>query len=46
MGDRFYTLILSSFKAGNKLGGVIEFESNAGLTVKVIQPEGSGMQLS
>ena len=42
-GDRFYSLVVSNFKAGEKLAGILELESNTALNVRVIGAEGSGM---
>jgi len=42
-GDKFYSLVVSNFKAGEKLAGILELESNTPLSVRVIGAEGSGM---
>ena len=46
VGDRFYTIVLSNFKRGQRLTGEIEIDSNFRLIVKPIPAEGTNMQLT
>ena len=41
--ENFYTLVLSSFKPGDSLGGKVEVLSNQPLLVRPINAEGVGM---
>lgn len=46
VGDRFYTIVLSNYRHGQKLTGEIEIESNFKLIVKPIPAEGTNMKLA
>lgn len=41
----YYTIVLSNFKLGESLGGILEVESNHPVILKVIQEEHHGLQV-